>query len=386
MTDTDFFTAASNKIEYQIPPTIIKVVGIGNCGNNAINRMKEAGIEGVDFIGINTDNQKLRECQAETTILIGDTGGRGAGGDPELGRQAAEASVDAIRGAIKGAHMVIISTGMGGGTGTGASPIVARIAREENCLTVGVVTFPWKSEHGKPKIAKKGIEEIMPYMDSLIVIQNDRISDSIDLSTVTPTQMYSFIDKALRDTVRAIIDIIILPGVINADFNDVKAVLENSGTAIVGIGECAEDANWKVALDSAMKNPMLEDYDITRAKKILVIIITNEHVSSEKLMALYNDIGNIYGANANTEDKSTKIGHVHERRLDNKIRVVLIGTGFKSTKYGDRKSFQSPADKTKKTSAKENNEDQMQLPLNTEINFDKPAYEVWKPSGKLDNK
>jgi cell division protein FtsZ len=390
MTTLDLFYTDSSRIKYQPPTTIIKVIGIGNCGNNAITRMVEAEIQGVDFIAINTDLQKLSDCKAPIKMQIGknDSGGNGVGGDPIRGRKAAEENIEDIRGMIAGAHMVIISTGMGGGTGTGASPLVAQIAKEEKCLTVGVVTMPWKSEHGKTKIAKKGIEEISPYMDSLIVIPNDRVS-SLDISKTILSDMYGVIDQVLRHTVQAITDIITSHGEINTDFNDVKTVLENSGTAIVGIGECDETANWKEAFDNAIKNPMLEDCDITRAKKLLIYAVSSKNVLAGKFLEFNKPIENIYGKNANLDDKWTKFGHCYENRLDKKVVITVIGTGFKSTKHSERRGSLKPADKaTKKASAKENAEEQTLFSLgkNIEVNFDRPAYEVWTPSGRLDKK
>ncbi|MDR1952832.1 MAG: cell division protein FtsZ [Elusimicrobiota bacterium] len=368
-------------------PAIIKVVGVGGGGNNAIDRMIAEGVTGVDFIGINTDYQVLRECKAQRLIEIGEkvSGGKGVGGNPELGKQAAEESFDLIKEALSGADMVIITTGMGGGTGTGAAPVVARAAREMNCLTIGVVTMPFEVER-RDEIAELGIENMRQWTDSMIIIHNDKVFNIIEGLSVKG--MYGIIDDVLRQAVQSITGIITGKGQINRDFNDVKAVLKDSQTAIIGIGECSSQEDPKEAIYRAIKHPMFENYDISKAKKLLINMVTSSKMDAAKIPEIHKAIESF-----NTMSEFPRvIGHAFEDRLDDKIRIVIIATGFKYS-YGLRKPMNKFArDAKNKSKNKTDNKSAELFPLDQEFEkketlmFDKPAYEVWKQTGRLERK
>lgn len=237
---------------------VIKVVGVGGGGNNAINRMIEAGLEGTEFIAINTDAQALIGCNAEERIAIGQelTKGLGAGNDPEVGRQAAEEDEEQIAEAVKGADLVFVTTGQGGGTGTGAAPVVSRIAYDTGALTVGVVTRPFSFE-GKKRAsqAEQGIEQMKMDVDTLIVVPNDRLLDMAEELTVI--EAFKAADEVLLRGVRAITETITGKGLINVDFADVRQVLEDSGTALIGIGQASGGERAYQASINAIDSPLL---------------------------------------------------------------------------------------------------------------------------------
>ncbi|MFM7030270.1 MAG: cell division protein FtsZ, partial [Micrococcales bacterium] len=239
---------------------VIKVVGVGGGGVNAINRMIDSDLRGVEFIAINTDAQQLVMSEAHVKLDIGRelTRGLGAGADPELGRRAAEDHADEIEAALKGADMVFVTAGEGGGTGTGAAPVVARIARQLDALTVGVVTRPFNSE-GKRRAeqADKGIETLRGDVDTLIVVPNQRLMDMAD-KTVSMKEAFVHADNVLRSGVQGITDLIVTPGIINVDFNDVKTVMKNAGSALMGIGSAKGENRALRAAEEAISNPLLE--------------------------------------------------------------------------------------------------------------------------------
>ena len=239
---------------------VIKVIGVGGAGNNAVNRMIEAGIEGVEFVSINTDKQALMLSKAGTKIQIGEklTRGLGAGANPELGTQAAEESRQIISDAIKGADMVFVTSGMGGGTGTGAAPIVAGIAKEMGILTVAVVTKPFTFEGKKRQNqAERGIENLRGKVDTLVVIPNDKLLQIIDRNT-TMVEAFKMADDVLRQSVQGISDLIKIPGLVNLDFADVKTVMLNTGMAHMGIGRASGENRAEDAAKQAIQSPLLE--------------------------------------------------------------------------------------------------------------------------------
>ena len=239
---------------------LIKVVGVGGGGGNAVNRMVDAGVRGVEFIAINTDGQALNLSKAESKIQIGEklTRGLGAGANPEIGKNAAEASIDDLREIVQGANMVFIAAGMGGGTGTGAAPIIAEIAQEIGALTVGIVTKPFRFE-GKRRMenALVGLEELKKHVDTLIVIPNDRLREIIDKSTPM-LEAFKEVDNVLRRGVQSISDLIAVAGLINLDFADVKTVMENRGSALIGIGIGVGENRATEAARQAVSSPLLE--------------------------------------------------------------------------------------------------------------------------------
>lgn len=368
-------------------PAIIKVIGVGGGGNNAIDRMISEGITGVDFIGINTDVQVLRDCKAPRLIQIGEkvSGGKGVGMNPELGRQAAEEDIDQIKSAIAGADMVIITTGMGGGTGTGAAPIVARTAKEANCLTVGVVTMPFQFE-GREKIAEGGLENIRLWTDSMIVISNDKVLPILHIEDDVE-DMYKIIDRVLWQCVQGITDIITRKGVINRDFNDVRVVLKDSGTAIIGMGECSNKEDPIIAIEKAVNNPMFEKYDILKATKLLINIVTSSKTKATKYKEILDAVNTLRVPNGGP----LFVGHAYEERLDERIRIVIIGSGFRSMHGSSRRVSRIRQSEKGREDIIDATTRQQDLfvsdkETNEKISFDKPAYDVWTQTGRLEKK
>ena len=308
-------------------PTIIKVVGCGGGGSNAVNRMIDANIEGVSFIVANTDLQALNDSKAPVKLAIGQkvTKGLGAGGLPEVGEQAAEEAVDLITNALRGADMVFITAGMGGGTGTGSAPVVARIAKELGALTVGVVTTPFEFEGPvKMRKAKAGLEKLNAEVDSLIVIPNQQLLKVVEKNTQIQ-QAFLVADDVLRQGVQGISDIITKTGVVNIDFADVKNVMRDKGRAILGVGYGEGDNRAVEAAKRAITNPMLEDSRIDGAKHILINITASESVS----MSEVTEICNIVQASADPNLNSTW-GQVISPAMEGRISVTVIATGFDS--------------------------------------------------------
>ena len=316
-----------NYEEYQeaSSPTCIKVVGCGGGGGNAVNRMIDAKISNVEFIAINTDLQALGGSKAETRLAIGQkvTKGLGSGGKPSIGEQAAQEDKDMITNALRGADMVFVTAGMGGGTGTGSAPIVASIARELGALTVAVVTTPFDFEGPiRMRQAKAGLEKLRDQVDSLIVIPNQQILKVVDKNTSVP-DAFRFADDVLRQGVEGISNIITKPGDVNTDFADVKNTMQGQGNAIFGIG-IGEGENRAVdAATKAISNPMLEDSHIDGAKNLLINICASEEVS----MAEVNDICGIVSASA-AKEFNMYWGQVTSPSMGDKISVTVIATGF----------------------------------------------------------
>mgnify|MGYP002869040975 CR=1 FL=1 len=248
------------KLEEPDQAAKIIVIGVGGGGNNAVNRMIEDDIQGVDFVAVNTDKQVLQLCKAQQTVQIGEkiTGGRGAGAKPEVGEQAANENTEAIEEKIRDADMVIVTCGMGGGTGTGASPVIAKLAHDKGILTVGVVTKPFRFESPKRmKNAEGGIEKLKQNVDSLIVIPNEKLLGLVDRRTTLPDAM-KIADEVLEQTIQGITDLINVPALINLDFADVETTMRDKGIAHVGIGKASGDNKAMEAVQSAVSSPLLE--------------------------------------------------------------------------------------------------------------------------------
>ena len=350
-------------------PAIIKIIGVGGGGTNAVNRMIASNISGVEFIAVNTDAQSLKRSAAPMRVQIGErlTGGLGVGGNPLIGQKSAEESIEALRDIIKGADMVIVTAGMGGGTGTGAAPIVAQIARSENILTVAVVTQPFEHEGDvRSEQAEEGIKNLKSYTDALIVIPNENVFGIV--SEFTMSEMFIIVDEVLRKTVQAITDVITVPGEINMDFADVRTILKNSGTALIGIGESAEE-NVAEAIKKAVTSSLLGDYDISGADKFLINITTSEKTSAVKLKEMGEIIKSFGISKAHIF-----YGHVIDNRLEGKIRITIIATGFKNDAPVKKENtvFGTPKQKDLFDTAgiSVNNDDGV-------IDFEKPAYNSW---------
>ncbi|MFA4873610.1 MAG: cell division protein FtsZ [Patescibacteria group bacterium] len=302
----------------------IKVVGIGGSGGAAINRMVASKVRGVDFISINTDAQALHHNGAPKKIHIGQTvtRGLGAGMDPELGRKAAEEDSEQIHDALKGADMIFITCGLGGGTGTGASPIVADLAREVGALTVAVVTKPFSFEGAQRRaIADRGLDELVGKVDTIITIPNDRIFQVVDKKT-TLLAAFETVDDVLRQGVQGISDIITVPGLINVDFADVRAIMRDAGTALMGIGRGTGEMRAVDAAKAAIDSPLLE-VSIDGARGILFTISASPNLSMNEV----SEASRVITASA---DPNAKIifGAVIDETLKDEVKITVIATGF----------------------------------------------------------
>lgn len=303
----------------------IKVVGVGGAGNKAIQRMMVSKIHGVEFVAVNLDAQDLNMANAPTKILIGKnlTRGLGAGMNPEIGRQAAEASIDELSEALKGSDMVFITCGMGGGTGTGASPIVAEVARDIGALVVGVVTKPFTFEGAaRSRIAEEGWNLLRDKVDALITIPNDRMLSIIDRKTPL-LEAFSKVDDVLRQGVQGISDLITVPGIINVDFADVKAIMSNSGSALMGIGFASGEDRAADAAKMAVSSPLLE-VAIDGARGVLF----NVSGGADLAMSEINEAAKIITDKIDPDAKVI-FGAVHDDKLKKgEIKITVIATGF----------------------------------------------------------
>jgi len=303
----------------------IKVVGVGGGGGNALNRMIEAGLGGVEFICMNTDSQVLELSIAPHRLQIGGalTKGLGAGGDPEVGRQAAEESCQEIKKLFEGAEMVFITAGMGGGTGTGAAPIIAEIARDMNALTVGVVTRPFNFEGPRRlRLAEEGIAQLRSQVDTIITIPNDRLLNVADRRK-TLLEAFQMADDVLRQGVQGVSDIITVPGMINVDFADVKAIMTNAGSAIMGIGQAGGDNRALEAAEMAVSSPLLEA-PIDGARRVLLNITAGPDITLEEMCQAADVIARCTDA----EDAQIIMGAVIDENMLKDIRVTVLATGF----------------------------------------------------------
>lgn len=302
----------------------IKVIGVGGGGNNAINRMIEAGLKGVEFIAVNTDAQALYLSKAEIKIQLGEklTKGLGAGADPDVGMKAAEESNDDIKRSLMGADMVFVTAGMGGGTGTGGAPIIARIAKECGALTVGVVTKPFTFEGRKRNAqAERGIQSLREQVDSLITIPNDRLLQVVDKHT-NFNDAFKIADDILRQGVQGISDLIAVPGVINCDFADVQTVMQNTGSALMGIGRAKGDNRAAEAARLAISSPLLET-SIEGAKGVLFNISGGNDLTLFEI----NEAAEIIHQAADVEANIIFGANIDES-LSDEVRVTVIATGF----------------------------------------------------------
>ncbi|WP_430609852.1 cell division protein FtsZ [Enterococcus sp. DIV0876] len=307
---------------------VIKVIGVGGGGGNAVNRMIEENVKGVEFIAANTDVQALKNSKAETVIQLGPkyTRGLGAGSQPEVGEKAAEESEDAIRDSLEGADMIFITAGMGGGTGTGAAPIVAKLAKEIGALTVGVVTRPFTFEGPKRgRFAAEGIAKLKENVDTLLIISNNRLLEVVDKKTPM-LEAFREADNVLRQGVQGISDLITAPGYVNLDFADVKTVMENQGTALMGIGVASGEERVIEATKKAISSPLLET-SIDGAEQVLL------NITGGLDMTLFEaqDASDIV-AHAATGDVNIILGTSINEDLGDEIRVTVIATGIDPSK------------------------------------------------------
>ncbi len=318
---------------------VIKVIGVGGGGGNAVNRMIDTDIRGVEYIAINTDCQVLRLSKADVRIPIGNelTRGLGAGANPEVGRRAAEESEQEIREVLKGADLVFITAGMGGGTGTGAAPVVARYAKEAGCLIVAIVTKPFGFE-GKRRMqnAINGIEQMRPYVDTLVVVPNEKLLSVIGTNTTYMEALHES-DNVLRRGVQGIMEVIALPGVINVDFADVRAVLQGKGTALMGIGVASGPNRAIEAARMAINSELLE-MDINGATDAIVQITSDTDITLKEIEDVITEI-----QNASSTEIEINHGTGFNLELNGEIVVTVIATGFDTTKEQVNKVEETPA-------------------------------------------
>lgn len=317
------------KMEFDFEPVYnsgvnIKVIGVGGGGNNAVNRMISANIRGVEFIAVNTDAQVLDTSCATKKLILGDkvTRGLGAGANPEIGRRAAEESVDEIKAILQGTDMLFVTAGMGGGTGTGAAPVIARIARELDILTVGIVTKPFNFEGRKRYIqAEQGIAELAKYVDSLIVIPNERLKDVED-TKITLANAFEIADDVLRRGVQSVSEIINVTGFVNRDFADVTTIMKNAGYAHMGVGSAKGADKAQLAAMAAISSPLLET-SISGATGVLLSITASEDITLEDV-----EIASTMVYEEAHPDATIIWGAAFNPDLHDEIRITIIATGF----------------------------------------------------------
>jgi cell division protein FtsZ len=311
---------------------VIKVIGCGGGGTNAVDRMVDSGMRGVEFIAVNTDAQALAMCDAQIKLQLGGTitKGLGAGAEPKIGREAAEESREELKEAIRGADMVFVTAGEGGGTGTGAAPVVAQIAKEQGALTVGVVTKPFAFEGlQRTRRAEEGIEELRKHVDSVIVIPNERLLEVVDPNT-SIMDAFRLADDVLRQGVQGITDLITVPGLINLDFADVRTIMANAGSSLMGIGLASGENRAAEAAKSAISSPLLES-TVSGATGVLM------NITGGPDMGLFevNEAATIIRQAAHS-DCNVIFGAVIDETIGDHLRVTVIATGFDGPKQPER--------------------------------------------------
>jgi len=318
------------RLEYATPRdsssylAVIRVVGVGGAGLNAVNRMIDAGISAVEFVAVNTDMQQLQISDAPVKIHIGRelTQGLGSGAEPDIGRRAAEESYDQVKNALRGSDMVFVTAGEGGGTGTGAAPVVAKIARELGALTVGIVTTPFRFEGSRRKTSSdQGVDQLRAACDTVIVIPNDRLLEVLDRST-SMLDAFKIADDVLRQGVQGITDLITMPGLINLDFADVRTVMRDAGSALMGIGYATGEDRAKQAAERALKSPLI-DTEIVGARGILLSIAGGEDLTLLEV----NDAAETV-RQAATDDTNIIFGATVDERLAGQVWVTVVATGL----------------------------------------------------------
>jgi len=303
---------------------VIKVIGVGGCGGNAINHMISKNVLGVEFISANTDAQALKKSSATKTLQIGSdiTKGLGAGAKPEVGRDAALEDRDRIAEMIDGADMLFITAGMGGGTGTGAAPIIAEVAKEMGILTVAVVTKPFAFEGKRTKVAADGLEELSQHVDSLIVIPNEKLMEVLG-EDVPFTEAFNAANDVLHNAVSGIAEIINCPGLVNVDFADVRTVMSEMGMAMMGSAEASGPNRANIAAEQAVASPLLEDVNLANARGVLVNITAS---ASFKMKEYYDVMNTIKAFTA--DDATVIVGNVVDENMGDRLRVTMVATGL----------------------------------------------------------
>lgn len=310
--------------------TVIKVIGVGGAGGNAVDHMIREGVQGVEFVAANTDAQALSRSLAGTKLQLGSSG-LGAGAKPEAGKSAAIEERERISEALKGSHMVFITAGMGGGTGTGAAPIVAEVAREMGILTVAVVTKPFMFEGKRMKVAESGLTELQQNVDSLVVILNDKLMEVLG-DDVSMEEAFRSADNVLRNAVGGIAEIINLPGLVNVDFEDVRTVMGEMGMAMMGSSSAAGVDRARIAAEQAVASPLLEGVNLSGARGVLVNITASRSLKMKEV----NEVMNTVKAFA-AEDAHIIFGAVFDETMSDDLRVTVVATGL-----GDKQAAKQP--------------------------------------------
>jgi cell division protein FtsZ len=311
-------------LESQAPEAVIKVVGVGGCGGNAVDHMINNGVQGVEFIGMNTDAQALKRNLAKVTLQLGTgvTKGLGAGANPEVGRLAAEEDRERITDLITGADMLFITAGMGGGTGTGAAPVVAEIARNLGILTVAVVTKPFAFEGKRQKVAAVGIDQLKQHVDSLIIIPNDRLMQVLG-EDVTYEDAFRASNDVLNGAVAGIAEVINCPGLVNVDFADVRTVMSENGVAMMGSATASGPERAQMAAEQAVHSPLLEDIHLSGARGVLVNITASHTMKLKEVHEVMNTIRSF-----TAEDATVIYGSVIDETMGDALRVTIVATGL----------------------------------------------------------
>ena len=303
---------------------VIKVIGVGGCGGNAVEHMMSKNVSGVEFICANTDMQALKKSHAKTVLQIGEdiTKGLGAGAKPEIGREAALEDRDRIAEVIDGADMLFITAGMGGGTGTGAAPIIAEVAKEMGILTVAVVTKPFAFEGKRTKVAVEGLEELSQHVDSLIVIPNEKLMEVLG-EDVPFLEAFRAANDVLHNAVSGIAEIINCPGLVNVDFADVRTVMSEMGMAMMGSAEASGPDRARIAAEQAVASPLLEDVNLANARGVLVNISASTNFKMKEYYDVMNTIKEF-----TAEDATVIVGNVMDENMGDNLRVTMVATGL----------------------------------------------------------
>lgn len=309
----------------QLQDAIIKVIGVGGCGGNAVDHMIEKGVQGVEFIAINTDAQALKRNKAQTQLQIGATitKGLGAGAMPDVGRAAAEEDREHIAALIQGANMLFITAGMGGGTGTGAAPVVAQIAKEMDILTVAVVTKPFLHEGKRMRLAQAGIEALCESVDSLIIVPNEKLMSVLGEDT-SLLDAFGASNSVLQGAVAGIAEVINVPGLVNVDFADVRTLMSENGMAMMGSATASGSDRAKVAAERAMSSPLLEDVNLAGARGVLINISSNSKLTLKELREITNSV------QFAVEEATVIVGSVFDESMGDELRVTIVATGLGS--------------------------------------------------------
>jgi len=309
----------------QLQDAVIKVIGVGGCGGNAVDHMIENGVQGVEFIAINTDAQALNRNKARTQLQIGATitKGLGAGAIPDVGRAAAEEDRERIADLIRGANMIFITAGMGGGTGTGAAPVVAKIAKEMGILTVAVVTKPFIHEGKRMRLAQAGIEALCESVDSLIIVPNEKLMTVLGEDT-TLLDAFRASNSVLQGAVAGIAEVINVPGLMNVDFADVRTLMSENGMAMMGSATASGSDRAKVAAERAMSSPLLEDVNLAGARGVLINISSSSKLTLREFREITNSV------QFAIEDATVIVGSVFDESMGDELRVTIVATGLGS--------------------------------------------------------